>query len=77
MIDTGINVYEVKKLRDRLIEGTIIATPYGKCRLLNKYPNIAKTEQGCFKWIEIYLAENGRICEDRKKGTKYEPKEKI
>ena len=74
MIDTGINVNEVRKLRDNLIDGCQVTTPYGRCKLIEKFPYMARTEKGCFKWIEIYLAERGIRCIDREKEVKIIPK---
>ncbi len=67
MVQSGINKTDVLKLWDKLYEGMYVTTPIGKAKLLKKYPNFAVTDKGNWKWIEVYLAEHGGMCEDRKK----------
>lgn len=59
MIQGRINKTDVLKLRDKLYEGMQVITPKGKAKLLEKYPFIAITDKGCWKWVDIYLAEHG------------------
>lgn len=67
MIEGGILATEIKNMRDGFIEGVRIKTPVGETKLIKKYPNFAVTDKGNWKWIEVYLAEHGGMCEDRKK----------
>ena len=59
MVQSGITTTDVLKLRDKLYEGMQVTTPIGKAKLLEKYPFIAITDKGCWKWTDIYLAEHG------------------
>jgi hypothetical protein len=77
MIQTGINIREVNALRDKLIEGVLIKTPLGRATLIKKYPNYAHTDKGNWKWAEVYLAEQGTVCEDREKLVKEIPKSRV
>ena len=72
---TGIDQSEVKALRNKLIEGTQVKTPVGSATLLHKYKHFAQTDKGNWKWIEVYLAEHGNMCEDRVKLIKEIPKD--
>ena len=74
MIQTGIQAKDVEAMRDAFYEGYHIKTPMGEALLQKKYPHFAQTDKGCFKWIEIYLAEHGGMCEDRKGLVKEIPK---
>lgn len=67
MITGGITAEEIKNMRDGFIEGVRIKTPVGEAKLIKKYPNFAVTDKGNWKWVEIFLAEHGGMCEDRKK----------
>ena len=67
MMDTRIYAHQIQAMIDKLQEGMLIKTPLGKSKLLHKYKYFAQTDKGNWKWIEVYLAENGAICEDRKK----------
>lgn len=67
MVEGGIDKSLVISCRDSFMEGVLIKTPKGKAKLIKKYPNYAKTDKGNWKWIEVYLAEHGAICDDRKK----------
>ena len=67
MVEGGISTIEIKNMRDGFIEGVRIKTPIGEAKLIKKYPNFAVTDKGNWKWIEVYLAEHGNMCEDRKK----------
>lgn len=66
MVEGGIPKTSVIKMRDNFIEGVQIKTPLGEATLLKKYPHYASTDKGNWKWIEIYLAEHGMRCDDRK-----------
>lgn len=70
MITGRITAEEIKNMRDGFIEGVHIKTPIGEAKLIKKYPNFAVTDKGNWKWIEVYLAEHGNMCEDRKKMIK-------
>ena len=59
MVQGGVNKIDVLKLRDKLYEGRQVITPKGKAKLLEKYSFIAITDKGCWKWVDIYLAEHG------------------
>lgn len=74
MIQTGLNINDINALRDRLIEGMEICVPVGKAKLLKKYRNFASTDKGNWKWVEVYLAENGTRCVDWEKMVKEIPK---
>lgn len=69
MID-AVYISEINDFKDSIISGCQVNTPYGKCKLLEKYPHMARTEKGCFNWNEIYLAEKGVRCDDRAKEVK-------
>ena len=74
MVEGGISTIEIKNMRDGFIEGVRIKTPIGEAKLIEKYPHFAQTDKGSFKWIEIYLAEHGTRCEDRKETVREIPK---
>ena len=67
MAQARVTIYDLDSMKARFMEGMQISTPLGKATLLHKYKNFAQTDKGNWKWVEIYLAENGTVCEDRKK----------
>ena len=50
---------DVNIMRDGFIEGMLIATPQGRAKLEKKYPFMAQTEKGLFRWEDIFFAERG------------------
>ena len=67
MIYGGINKRNVLEFRDKMIEGMYVKIPTGEAKILRVYPHYAHTDKGNWSWTEIYFAEQGFVCEDRKK----------
>lgn len=53
------HIEEVARFRNSIMIGLLIKTPKGTARLLKKYPYIAITDRGTFRWTEIFFAERG------------------
>ena len=75
MVQPRVTTYDLDSMKDGFMEGMQISTPLGKATLLHKYKNFAQTDKGNWKWVEIFLAEHGTRCEDRKGLVKEIPKD--
>lgn len=61
LIEKVIVGWQIKQYRNERMLYTLVRTPKGKARLLRKYPFIALTDKGSFTWVDLYLAERGKI----------------